>query len=148
MIRINRHALIGVLVLSFTVLVHAADSLGQSRPDAGDSREIRQVIRTQLNAFLREDGKTAFGQAAPVIRLRFGTAENFMAMVRSGYRPVYRARDVRFGRLGRHRGRLIQEVRLTGPDGRRWTALYSMERQPDGSWRISGCRLVQPTADI
>jgi hypothetical protein len=32
-------------------------------------------------------------------------------------------------------------VLLVGPDGKPVMALYAMERQPDGSWRIDGCML-------
>ena len=30
-----------------------------------------------------------------------------------------------------------------GPDGRPRIALYIMERQPDGSWKIDGCILTE-----
>jgi hypothetical protein len=39
-------------------------------------------------------------------------------------------------------GRLVQRVLLVGPDGVPVTALYFMEQQPDGSWKISGCVLT------
>jgi ketosteroid isomerase-like protein len=32
---------------------------------------------------------------------------------------------------------------VVGPDGKSYTALYSMEKQPDGTWRISGCTLLE-----
>ncbi len=32
---------------------------------------------------------------------------------------------------------------LVGPDGQAVIALYAMERQPDGSWRINGVYLLQ-----
>ena len=32
---------------------------------------------------------------------------------------------------------------VVGPDGHAYMAYYTMERQPDGSWRISGCHLVE-----
>ena len=31
---------------------------------------------------------------------------------------------------------------ITGPDGKTYEALYSMERQADGTWRINGCTLL------
>ena len=31
-----------------------------------------------------------------------------------------------------------QPVRVTGPDGRPVLAMYHMEQQPDGGWRIAG----------
>jgi len=36
---------------------------------------------------------------------------------------------------------LVQPVRMTDADGRAWIALYPMQRQPDGAWRINGCQL-------
>jgi hypothetical protein len=33
-------------------------------------------------------------------------------------------------------------VDLIGPDGEAATALYAMEQEPDGSWRIAGCMLL------
>ena len=74
----------------------------------------------------------------------FGNAETFMAMVRGGYQPVYRPREFAFRTLVVIDGNLIQPVAIVGPDGRRVTALYHMERQPDGTWRIAGCHLVEP----
>ena len=103
---------------------------------------IRSIIEAQMQAFQHDDGEAAFSFAAPVIRERFGTAENFMAMVREGYRPVYRPRDVRFGALASIGGQLAQRVALVGPDGVPVTAVYLMEQQPDGTWRIAGCYLL------
>ena len=33
---------------------------------------------------------------------------------------------------------LLQEVLFVGPEGQPVLAIYRMERQPDGSWRIAG----------
>jgi hypothetical protein len=64
-------------------------------------------------------------------------------MVKTGYQPVYRPREVEFRQLGEVGGTLVQDVFLVGPDGRPVIARYSMEKQPDGSWRINGCALTQ-----
>ena len=32
---------------------------------------------------------------------------------------------------------------MVGPDGLSYLAYYTMERQADGTWRISGCFLVR-----
>ena len=42
-------------------------------------------------------------------------------------------------------GELVQPVRMTDAEGRAWLALYSMEKQSDGSWRINGCQLGRLT---
>ena len=65
-------------------------------PDAVDQSAIRGIIESQLEAFQRDDGTRAFSYASPGIRQRFGTADNFMAMVRSGYAAVYRPQEVEF----------------------------------------------------
>ena len=104
---------------------------------------IRGVIEAQLGAFQGDDAKTAFGYASPGIQGMFGDAATFLQMVRQGYPPVYRARSHAFGPLVELQGRTVQKVELVGPDGQRALALYVMEHEPDGSWRIDGCMLTQ-----
>jgi ketosteroid isomerase-like protein len=107
-----------------------------------DRQAIEQVISGQIDAFRRDDGAGAFGFASPDIQSMFGTPSQFMAMVRQGYRPVYRPRSVAFGDLLLVDGNLVQEVGVVGPDGEPRLAQYAMEREADGSWRIAGCRLL------
>jgi hypothetical protein len=64
-----------------------------------------------------------------------------MTMVRTGYPPVYRPRAVVMEDIVTIDGQLVQKVALTGPDGRINIALYTMEQESDGSWRIDGCAL-------
>lgn len=111
-------------------------------PGEADRGAIQAVISSQIEAFRRDDGEAAFAFASPTIRGMFGTAEVFMAMVRESYRPVYRPREVRFEELIEWRGRPTQRVLLVGPEGQVVVALYEMERQPDGSWKINGCYLL------
>ena len=113
---------------------------------ASDRETIRRVIARQIDAFRRDAAEEAFGFASPGIRALFGTADAFMTMVRTGYRPVHRPRSFAFDDLLDWGGTLVQPVRLVAPDGARVLALYDMERQPDGSWKIAGCRLVEPPA--
>jgi hypothetical protein len=108
---------------------------------ATEAAEIRRVIEGQLDAFRRDDGEGAFAFASPSIRAMFGDAATFLGMVRTGYPPVYRPREVEFRSLGVEEGRLTQRVLLVGPDGVPVVARYYMEQQPDGSWRIGGCVL-------
>ncbi|MBV9538461.1 MAG: DUF4864 domain-containing protein, partial [Acidisphaera sp.] len=103
---------------------------------------IEQAVTGQIDAFRRDDGEAAFGYASPAIRLLFGTTTNFMAMVRNGYQPVYRPRSVRFGALAEEGGRIVQRVDVVGPDGRPAIALYTMQHEADGSWKIDGCEIV------
>lgn len=137
--RLARLLCILVLALAFTPLPGRAGALD----DVGepDRVAIRAIIERQLAAFQRDDGVTAFGFASPTIRAIFGTPENFMSMVRGGYAPVYRPREVEFQDLADIDGVPTQRVLLVGPDGKVVVAHYLMQRQPDGTWRINGCVL-------
>ncbi|WP_119419982.1 DUF4864 domain-containing protein [Desertibaculum subflavum] len=107
-----------------------------------DRAAIERTIRGQIEAFGRDDAAAAFAFAAPAIREMFGTPENFLGMVRNGYAAVYRPREVEFRALVTVAEIVVQQVLVVGPDGRAQIALYTMERQADGTWRINGCSLV------
>jgi len=135
-----------VVALGLTFAVAGAPSAQQQAPDlsAADRDAIRSVIRSQVDAFLRDDGEAAFGYASPAIRDMFGTADNFMDMVRQGYPMVYRPSLFDFAEMVTLNGEPAQKVHVVGPDGRPVDAYYPMKRLPDGSWRIDGCYLRQP----
>jgi len=127
-------------VLAVGLLVPA---VAQELPlSSGDRATIRAMIADQIEAFRRDDATLAYGYAAEGIKRLFPTPERFMAMVREQYRPVYRPQSVTFGEIVETPDGILQKVFLTGPDGDNWTAAYVAERQPDGSWRISGCALA------
>lgn len=130
-----------VLALGGPATAHADEALGEA-----DRQAIRSVIEAQLAAFKADDGVTAFGFASPAIQEMFGDPASFLAMVRTGYMPVYRPREVRFQRLIMHQGEPVQLVLLVGPDLEVVTAYYAMQKQDDGSWRINGC-FLQPATD-
>lgn len=46
--------------------------------------------------------------------MTFGSAENFLAMVRGSYAVVYRPKDVIFENSRIFEGQLVQPVRLSG----------------------------------
>lgn len=110
---------------------------------AQDTEAIRSVIDRQIEAFRQDDGSQAFSFASPAIQARFGSPAAFMAMVRSGYPAVYRPLEVEFRELRLEGDQAVQEVYFVGHDGKAALGLYRMERQPDGSWRIDGVRLVE-----
>ncbi len=129
-------------VLAVLLLICPA-ALARAEPiEAGDRAAIRAVIENQIAAFRRDDAEAAFGYAAPSIQAMFGTPENFIRMVREDYQAVYRPREVEFRELEMRRGIPTQRVLVVGPDGTPKLALYPMQRQPDGAWRIAGCTLV------
>jgi len=133
-----------IVVVSFIAglapfLAHGGEA---NAPSAADQKAIRGIIEAQLDAFQRNDGSSAFSYASPIIQRKFGSPENFMAMVEAGYAPVYRPREVEFLDSRVKDGQTAQAVRFVGPDGKSVIAIYSMEQQPDGNWRIAGVFLI------
>ena len=109
-----------------------------------DKAEFQRIITAQITAFRADDGPAAYDFAAPVVRNIFPTPEIFMTMVKQGYPQVYRPQSFKFTEaLIDPVGRPAQKMIVVGPDGKSYIALYSMEKQPNGTWRISGCTLLE-----
>ena len=116
-----------------------ADSLSPQ-----DEADFRAIITDQISAFEADDAPRAYRHAAPMIRQIYPDADRFMGMVKQGYPSVYRPKSYSFGKAGfSASGRPIQRVTIVGPDGVTYEAIYTMERQPDGTWQITGCALVR-----
>src|SRR5215207_4585263 len=128
-----------VILLAFMSVAAFAQSISET-----EKTEFQRIITAQISAFRADDGPTAYSFAAPVVRNIFPTPEIFMSMVKRGYSPVYRPQSFNFTEaLIDPMGRPAQKMLVVGPDGKTYEALYSMEKQPDGTWRISGCTLLE-----
>jgi hypothetical protein len=130
----------------FALLFLACISMGASAETIGpaDKTEFQRIISGQITAFKADDGPAAYDFAAPVIKNIFPSPEIFMAMVKQGYPQVYRPQSYNFAEtLLDPTGRPIQNVTIIGPDGKTYTAIYTMEKQPDGTWRIAACAITQ-----
>jgi hypothetical protein len=122
-------------------LVLAAILAASAPALADDAGDVQATIASQLRAFKAGDGATAYSFAAPNIRAMFPDAGTFMSMVRQGYDPVYSASQSSFGALKPEGSGFRQEVFLTDGQGVNWIASYTLERQPDGSMKITGCSI-------
>jgi len=127
-------AIVLLLVFLFGLAVPAA---------ADDVSAAQSVIRAQEQAFGREDAAAAYSHAAPEIRQQFPQADSFMQMVQRGYPPVYRHKSFEFGEARSDGGRVAQRVHIVDENGEVWEAMYTLEQQPDGSLKITGCSLLK-----
>jgi hypothetical protein len=125
------------------ILFGTSAALPAAEVSPRDALAIRAVIADQLDAFTHDDAPRAFSLAATGIRAQFGTPEAFMNMVRSAYPVIYRRKSVQFEQPEAVEGEVIQPVRMTDAEGRAWIALYPMQRQANGGWRINGCQLAK-----
>jgi hypothetical protein len=138
------HFFFRVLMWSTAVLFLSALPTSAQTADEVESREFQHIIAAQIEAFRADDGAAAYGYAAPRIKQLFPTVEIFMEMVRKGYPPVYRPRSFTFGQIADEGlGRPAQRVTIIDANGKAWLALYTFEKQPDGTWKIIGCVLVE-----
>ena len=104
--------------------------------------KIRSIISGQLQAFLSDDAQKAFSYAAPSIKEKFKTPKKFLKMVRRYYFPIYRPRDFEFRPIQMVDDKIIQPLAVIGPSGVQEIVLYSLEQQPDHSWKIGGCIML------
>jgi len=136
-------ALVRRLTLIAMVFLGALPAEADEALAPADAAAIRQVIQSQMNAFKIDDWSAAFAYAAPSIQAKFQSPQIFSQMVTQAYQPVYRPRGVEFRALKASEFGPTQEVFVVGPDGLSYLAYYTMEKQADGTWRISGCYLVR-----
>jgi uncharacterized protein DUF4864 len=128
-----------VVALAFLVLFALAHSASAS----DDVAAARDVIRSQEQAFGRDDAAAAYSYAAPAIRQLFPRADIFMSMVQNAYAPVYRHRSFEFGEARTEGNWVAQRVHIIDANGEPWEALYTLEQQEDGSLKITGCSLLK-----
>jgi Domain of unknown function (DUF4864) len=123
----------------------AALLLSLAAPARGgdDVAAAQGVIRSQVEAFSRDGAAAAYSYAAPAIQEIFPQADIFMSMVRNSYAPVYRHKSFDFGEARVSDGTIAQRVHIVDADGIPWEALYTLELQPDGSVKITGCVLLK-----
>ena len=112
---------------------------------ATDWTAIKKVIVDQRSALKAGDAVKAFSYASPGIRDQFGDAATFIGMVRSAYAALLTARYTEFLEGAVIDGTVIQPLRLIDADNTVRVALYIMQRQRNGTWRIGGCQIAPST---
>lgn len=139
-----------LLALTLVVTGWLLPTLAWAAPlSKADETSVRAVIEGQLAALASDDARKAFSFSAPNVRESVGSPERFMAMVRAHYPAIYRPASTSFVKPeaydepGVRGAQALQRVHLLDNDGNSWVAIYSLQRQRDKTWRITGCR-VQP----
>lgn len=126
-------------LLAAWMLLAPAHAAGLS---AADEKNVRAVVQGQLTALARDDARRAFSYAAPNVREAVGSAAGFLDLVRRSYPVVYRPASVAFLKPESQDGLVIQRVQMLDHQGKDWLAIYSLQRQKDKAWRITGCQVV------
>ncbi|WP_314959210.1 DUF4864 domain-containing protein [Bradyrhizobium cosmicum] len=128
---------IAALLVAFSIIFSSVSAC------ADDVSAAQGVIRAQEQAFARDDAAAAYSHAAPAIREIFPAPDIFMSMVQNGYAPVYRHKSFEFGDSKSEGHSISQRVHIVDANGEAWEALYTLEQQSDGSYKITGCSLLK-----
>ncbi|CAN7471147.1 DUF4864 domain-containing protein [Phyllobacterium sp. LjRoot231] len=129
---------LGLAIGSLLLFAVPAISFAEEPVDTAQS-----IIKQQIEAFLKDDASTAFSFASPAIQEKFLNQSLFFEMVKKAYQPVYRPGNFAFGRSKVAGDEVIQEVLITGADGKDWTAIYQLVKQSDGTYKINGVQIIQ-----
>jgi hypothetical protein len=131
-----------IAALALTLIVaFCVPALAQDAVPGTDTMATQQVIGGQIEAFKAGDGAKAYSYAAPSIKQVFTTVDIFMNMVQTGYMPLYKPESYVFGKNALISGQVHQEVLVTDAQGKQWQAVYTLVRQDDGSWKVTGVKL-------
>lgn len=110
-----------------------------------DWTAIQTAISDQLAALRSGDASRAFAFASDGIRAQFNDAPAFLRMVQASYAGLLAARYTQFLEGAVIDGRTIQPLRLIQGDDTVLVALYEMQRDERGAWRIAACVLAPST---
>lgn len=133
-----------ILVAAFLMIASLSAVLGSAYAQNVTPEQqgaVQSVIRDQIAAFQSGDHERAFSHADPTIRSIFKTTDRFVAMVRNGYMPLYDPDSYVFGRNINLEGTIHQELLATDNAGKQWQAVYTLRKQPDGMWKITGVKM-------
>ena len=107
-----------------------------------DREQIRAVISAQVASMRTSDFVKAVGLTTAALQRQAGSPEAFIESLKSTYRPVINSRSFVFEDLKQVMGIVSQSVLFFFEEGDVVLASYTMEKQEDGSWKISGCYLA------
>lgn len=144
--RWHRARILRPLAALVFLLLAASGLSAQAAPLADEEADqVRQVFVAQLSALALDDADSAFATATPAVQAAVGSAGRFLAMVRGAYPMVVRPAAVTFHKPDRDEddGEVVQLVEIRDQAGQSWLAVFALERQPDASWRISGCAVAE-----
>lgn len=124
-----------------TTLFSIFFAFAQANAQTTEDKAIQSVIEDQISAFQSKDYDRAFSHAAPTIKQIFKTSDRFIGMVKKGYQPLYNPDSYAFSRNLEQGGSVYQEVLVTDQNGKQWQAVYTLKKQADGSWKITGVKM-------
>ena len=128
------------------IALAAASMQMKARAESLSGQEVQRVqavVVAQLKAFSEGDADAAFATATPEVRKSVGDPGRFLNLVQGNYPMVHHPAGYALLAPQFEQGQVLQAVALRDEDDKTWLALFTLERQPDDSWRISACIVAE-----
>ena len=130
-----------ILLAGLALPLSSASAAGEVSRE--DRLAIRAVVQSQLEALAQDNAEAAFALATADSRNRLGNSDIFLQIIKQRFTPIYRHQLAIFSIPEIIAGRMVQVVRLTDKESAVWLAVYQMQKESDGTWKIAGCRLIE-----
>jgi hypothetical protein len=132
--------LVGMALAAASMQMKARAAEGLSGAEA---LQVQAVVMAQLKAFSEEDADAAFATATPEVRKSVGDPRRFLALVQGNFPMVVHPAGLAFLAPQMEKNQVLQAVALRDADDKTWLALFTLERQPDNTWRIGACIVAE-----
>jgi hypothetical protein len=140
--RLRTRLHMAVATLALVTVALSTDWLLRTQSRRDTVRAAQAAIRSQLDAFSRDDYPAAYAFASREIQEQFPLTQ-FRQMVERGYPQIARSRAALFGDPMFHEEYVSVPVSVTGQDGVTAHVIYSMRREQD-RWRVAAVLLNHP----
>jgi hypothetical protein len=143
---IMKRRLLAIGSLLFALGMPVSGVAAAAPVSAVDARSIQAVVKSHITALSQDDAEQVFESATSATQVEFGSPEDFLQLIKQEYRPIYQSRHAIFASPEVIDGDTIQVVNVTDDSDHVWVALFRMERDTDGRWKIDGCQLIQTSS--
>ena len=111
-------------------------------PASSNETAYQKVIRSQIEAFNKDDMKAAFQFASPSIKSIFGNYIRFGSMVRQGYPMVFRQKNLTFKETKSNNSVAFQNVLIEDLSGDLHLLRYRLIFL-ENNWKIAGVEFLR-----
>jgi hypothetical protein len=109
----------------------------------GDAKAIQVAVRSQIEALSVNDAVGAFQLATLDRQSRIGSPDKFLSLIKKHYQPLHQHLLVLYSRPAVVKGETFQAVRVTDKSSHVWLAVFQMQAEQGGRWKIDACYLLE-----
>ncbi|QQG36612.1 MAG: DUF4864 domain-containing protein [Micavibrio aeruginosavorus] len=112
--------------------------------EVSDKERIQSLIIRQLAAIKERQSDEAYALTTGALHQKYETANQFMSMMRFSRRPIYNHVSYKFlDQAQVQDGTVIQRLEIRHTHGAPATAIFRLQRTPDGEWGIDSLSILE-----